>query len=98
MAVVSGRFFALLLAVGYVVAAWLSSREWGFTSTVALGSFAALALIWFPEEIESSFRMTRQGGLTGLEARPSPGWLVATMGWVFLVGIPLGWLVYAVWK
>jgi hypothetical protein len=81
-----GRIVALLLAVGYVVAAGFSGEGWQFVVTVVLGVLIPLALIWFPEEIDGFFRL---GGNPKLSPSASPGWLVAAMGWVLLVGIPL---------
>ena len=48
-------------------------------------------LIWFPEEIGDA-----KGyfvGHFGLVDRPTPRILIASVGWFFLVGLPvLGWL------
>jgi hypothetical protein len=90
MEITISKIIALLLAVGYVIAAWLSPDGLPFAGTVALGALLPLGLIWFPEEIESWFRMYRKSGLlSSLQVRPSPAWLVVVMGWVLLVGIPL---------
>jgi hypothetical protein len=78
-----------VLALIYVIAAWLSGDGWPFAATVAVGVLVPLGLIWFPEEIDGWFRSWRRGGLPGLRARPSPGWLLAAMGWVFLAALPL---------
>ena len=80
---------ALLLALGYIIAAWLSGEGWPFAVTVAVGTLIPLVLIWFPEEIDGWMRLWRRGGTTGLQMRPSPAWLIVIMGWVFLVGFPL---------
>jgi hypothetical protein len=84
MRVTVSKIAALLLASGYVVAAGISRDGLPFAATVAVGVVLPLALIWFPEEIGSWTRWRR-----GLRMRPSPAWMVAAMGWVFLVGIPL---------
>jgi hypothetical protein len=80
------RIVALLLAVGYVVAAGLSGEDWPFVMTVMLGVLIPLALIWFPEAIDGLFRSKANPGLS---PSASPGLLVAAMGWVLLVGIPV---------
>ena len=91
MTVTLSKIVALVLAVAYVVAAAVSSEGAPFAGTVAVGCLMALALIWFPETI---------GSWTGVWRRysrlsPSPAWMVATMGWVFLVGLPLFVLIMA---
>jgi hypothetical protein len=79
---------ALFLALAYVIAAGVSVEGLPFAGTVALGVLIPLLLIWFPEEVESWFRSSRWRGLPGVWVPRSPAWLVAAMGWVFLVGIP----------
>ena len=78
------KIAALVLAVAYVIAAGVA-ESLSFAATVAVGVFLPLACIWFAEPM---------GNWTGVWRRysrisPSPAWLVATMGWVLLVGIPL---------
>ncbi|HEY2783413.1 MAG TPA: hypothetical protein VGJ05_00425 [Fimbriiglobus sp.] len=90
MEITFGRIASLLLGIAYVTFAAVSGQGWPFAVTVAVGVLLLLSLIWFPDEIESWSRMWRRGGLTGLEMRPSPSRLVATMGWVLLLGFPLG--------
>jgi hypothetical protein len=84
-----GKLAASLLALGYIVAAALSTDGLSFAGLVALAVLLPLALIWFPDEIENWARLGRSGGLRGLRMLPSPSWLVAIMGWVLLVGLPL---------
>jgi hypothetical protein len=79
------RIVALFLAVGYIVAAGFSGEDWPFVVTIVLGVLIPLALIWFPEEIDGFFRSAANPGLS---PNASPGWLVAAIGWVLLVGIP----------
>jgi hypothetical protein len=86
----------LLLAVVYVIAAGVSSEGWRFAGTVALGVLIPLGLICFPNEIDSWTRMWRVG-LTGRRILPSPSWMLAAMGWVFLVGLPLYVLLHRLW-
>ena len=76
---------AVFVAAAYVVAGWALERDWRFALTVALGALPPLALIWFPEFLGD---FTRWGGRSP-SVSPSPHKLVALMGWVLLVGIPL---------
>ena len=79
-----GKVIALAIAIGWVIAGF--AIEGGtFTLTVAGGVLLPLALIWFPKFF---------GGLTGwgIRARvdrPSPPSLVALIGWVLLLGVPV---------
>jgi hypothetical protein len=70
MSISIGRIVALLLAVGYVAAAGFSGEGWQFVVMVLLGVLIPLALIWFPEEIDSSFRLA---GDPKLSPNASPG-------------------------
>jgi hypothetical protein len=88
----------LLLAVAYIIAAGVSGEGLPFAGTVAVGVLIPLALIWFPDEIESWSRSWRDGGPPGLRTSPSPPWMLAAMGWVFLVGLPLFVLLHGLWK
>jgi hypothetical protein len=83
-----GKLAALLLVLAYVIAGWISAGL-SFAALVAAAALLPLVLIWFPDEIDSWVRSWRQGGAPALHMRPSPGWLIAAMGWVFLVGLPL---------
>ena len=83
------KVLALLLAVGYIVAAGFSRQGLPFAGTVALGVLIPLALIWFPDEIDTWTRTWRNARLTTLPTSPSPPWALVAMGWVFLVGLPL---------
>ena len=90
MAVTISKIAALVLAATYVIAAGIAEGL-SFAATVAVGVLLPLACIWFPEPI---------GSWTGIwrwysRLSPSPAWLVATMGWVLLVGIPLVVLISA---
>jgi hypothetical protein len=82
------KLVALLIAVVYVIAAGVSGEGWPFAATVALGVLIPLVLIWIPEEIDIWTRMWRVG-LPGFSTSPSPAWMLAAMGWVFLIGLPL---------
>ena len=89
MQVTIAKLAALLLALGYVIAAGFSTEGLPGAGLVAVAVLFPLALIWFPDEIESWGRLWRRGGPSGIRMLPSPPWLVAFMGWVFLVGLPL---------
>ena len=87
------KIVALVLAAVYVIAAAVGEGL-SFAATVAVGVLLPLACIWFAEPM---------GSWTGVWRRysrisPSPAWLVATMGWVLLVGIPLFVLIEALNK
>jgi hypothetical protein len=76
---------ALAVAVIEVIVAFALEKSWTFALTVAIGTLLSLALIWFPEFL---------GGMTGWGTRarvdqPSPPKLVAGMGWLFLLGLPM---------
>jgi hypothetical protein len=88
MEITISKLIALLLGLGYIIAAWLSPNGLTFAGTVALGVAVPLSLIWFPEEIDSWARMYRKRGLPSLQLKPSPPWLLAVMGWVLLIGLP----------
>ena len=45
-----------------------------------------LCLIWFGEQLGSFTGYIGRGGNIDAE---TPGWLVCTMGWIFLIGIPV---------
>ena len=85
MQVTVSKLVALAIAVAEVIAGFTLEKSWAFALTVAAGAILPLALIWFPEFL---------GGLTGWGTRapvdrPSPPILVAGMGWLFLLGLPV---------
>ena len=85
MQVTVSKLVALAIAVAEVIAGFALEKNWAFALTVAAGALLPLALIWFPEFL---------GGLTGWGTRapvdrPSPPILVAGMGWLFLLGLPV---------
>ena len=85
MPVTVTKLVALGIAVVEVIAGFALEKSWVFALTLAGGAILPLALIWFPEFL---------GGLTGWGTRapvdrPSPPILVAGMGWLFLLGLPL---------
>jgi hypothetical protein len=89
MQVTASKIAALLLALAYLVAAAISEGGLSFIGLVAVAVVLPLVLIWYPDEIDSWIRSWRSGGIRGLHMKPSPTWLVAMMGWLFLVGLPL---------
>jgi hypothetical protein len=79
------KMVALAIATAYVTAGFALGNSWAFALTVAGGALLPLALIWFPEYL---------GGLTGWGTRfpvdrPSPPQLLAWMGWLLLLGMPV---------
>ncbi len=76
---------ALAVAAGWVTVAFASGAGWAFALTVAGGTLPPLALVWFPEALGG---LTRWGSRAPLD-RPSPAWLVALLGWVLLVAVPV---------
>jgi hypothetical protein len=88
MQVTLGKLLAVAIVAAYLIAGLALEKSWAFALTVAVGALLPLALIWFPEFL---------GGLTGWGTsapvdRPSPPRLVAGMGWLLLLGMPV--LVY----
>lgn len=98
MQVTISKMAALLLALAYILAACVTREGWPFAGTVVLGVSLPLGLIWFPNEVEYWFRSKRNYGIPGLRVHPSPPWLLVTLGWAFLVGIPLFLLFRALHK
>ena len=84
MQVTVGKLVAVGIAVAYVIAGLVLERSWALTLTVAVGTVPPLALIWFPEFL---------GSLTGWGTvpvdQPSPPRLVAGIGWLLLLGLPM---------
>ena len=92
MRVTLSKIAAFVVAIGWIIAAITLGKSWTFALTVTVGTLLPLALIWFPEFL---------GSLTGWGTwrvnRPSPPWLVAALGWLLLLGVPvlslvLGWI------
>jgi hypothetical protein len=85
MQVTVSKLVALIIAIAEAIAGFALEKSWAFALTVAVGAILPLALIWFPEFL---------GGLTGWGTRvpvdqPSPPKLVAGMGWLLLLGLPV---------
>jgi hypothetical protein len=82
-----GRVLAVLIAVGYLVAALVlqdGSTKW--LPVLGLALLVPLALIWFPHRIgpASGYTVNRQ-----YVDQPTPPVLISLAGWFFLVGLPL---------
>ena len=91
MAVTISKIVALVLAVAYVIIAGVGEGL-PFAATVAVGVLLPLACIWFAEPLGE---LDRRVATVQPPYSPSPAWLVATLGWVLLVGIPLFVLIEA---
>ena len=77
------RTLSALVASGYLIASFLSSRpEVGLRMIVFL--LFPLALIWFGEELGE---FTGNWGGHYIDEK-SPGWLLSVLGWVLLL-VPL---------
>ena len=88
MAHTISRIASLVVALPIMIVAFRDViREVGFVPDVCapLIFLFPLALIWFPEPIGSATGYIGHG-VVGVE---TPPFLVAAMGWVFLIGIPL---------
>lgn len=82
------RILSLVFAVPYV--AVLLSRYGLNRLTVAalLLAILSLALIWFPEQMS---RFSHDIGRSHTVATETPAIFASIAGWIFLVGVPLGW-------
>jgi hypothetical protein len=105
MPVTIPKIVALLIALGYLIAAILIEHpSAGAMLMLVSVLLVPLVLIWFPEVgISWPRRKTilgtyddrdRLSGPTGW--RDSPPGLVVFMGWFFLIGMPL--LLYWIWQ
>jgi len=81
------RIASITVAMGYVVAAVIIngrlSRDLLILPMVLV---FPLGLIWFPNEIGSYIGPLGRGPYVDT---PTPGILIAIMGWFFLVGLPV---------
>ena len=86
MVVTPARILSLVVAVGYVAAAYL--RLPGFDRSgldIYFVLVSSLALIWFSDELGETRGISMDGNCVD---RESPGWLVAAIGWIWLFGYP----------
>ena len=94
MAITVDKIISLLIAVAYIIVAFVSN---GFTVgalEICVYVLLVLGLIWFPEEVgdhynESAFSYESIN-------KKSPASLVSFMGWFLLVGLPLTILILRV--
>jgi hypothetical protein len=77
------RTASLLVAAAYLCLAALGKLPNNLIASTAPALFLGLPLIWFPEQIGSWRAIVYRG------TRETPPFLVAFMGWVFLLGFPL---------
>jgi hypothetical protein len=106
MAITFSKLLALLIALGYLVAALITKPgHWDGLILLALVLAVPLGLIWFPEigtrwppgkKTVLGYYKDSVVGPFGVKPamRDSPPKLVALMGWFFLIGLPalLFWL------
>jgi hypothetical protein len=74
------RTASLLVAAAYLCLAALGKLPNNLIASTVPALFLGLPLIWFPEQI---------GSWRAIVYRETPPFLVAFMGWVFLLGFPL---------
>jgi len=93
--VTAAKLASVVVAIALFIAAMATSRiqDWQMVATALL---VPLALIWFAEYIDepvrprgSPWRRTLWGRHIMSPCRPSPSWLVAAFGWLFLAGVAL---------
>jgi hypothetical protein len=104
MAITVSKLIAVVIALGYFVTAVVVGKP-GVSEGVmlVLALLVPLALIWFPE-MGSSWPRKKTVLYTyedsfGRRRRPwrdSHPWMVAFMGWFFLLGLPL--VCYFIWR
>ncbi|MFO0970483.1 MAG: hypothetical protein U0793_33475 [Gemmataceae bacterium] len=104
MAITWTRILALLIALGYAIAALLLAPSPAMALSVVAGALAPLALIFLPEILGGS-GIDRKKTTLGTYDEPgqrlnhpmrdSHPSIVAFMGWFFLIGLPplVLWLV-----
>jgi hypothetical protein len=85
MQVTVSKLAALGFAVVEVIVGFAIEKSWAFALTLAGGALLPLALIWFPE----FFGVLTGWGTRAPVDRPSPPKLVAPMGWLLLLGLPV---------
>jgi hypothetical protein len=99
MVVTYSKLASLAIAIVYVAAGvFTGDATLGDITRLCMMLLIPLALIWFPDELGTVAPMRRGGKWTtqGGIWSESPGVLVATMGWFFLVGMPI--IFYLLWS
>ena len=104
MVITVSKLLAVVIAIGYFVTAVVVEKpRLSEDIMLLLGLLVPLGLIWFPE-IGSSWPRKKTvlgtyedsfGSRTG-PWRNSPAWMVALMGWFFLLGLPI--ILYFIWR
>ena len=75
------RILSLIIALGYLIAAFFSTDA-GDVILVLAGLILALGLIWFGDELGSYIGISGSGiGIT----RTSPGCFITFLGWLLLL-------------
>jgi hypothetical protein len=100
VAVTWDRVLALLIAVGWAIAAGIANGGIGVAVMTLLVLLVPVALICFADEIGRGprdpgqkltilgFYARRQPGGTGAD-RPSPPGMLVLVGWLLLIGMPI---------
>jgi hypothetical protein len=91
MAITFGKILSLIIALIYLLIA-ISTGSWRAITACAI-LVLPLALIWFPEDIGSFKGYVGRGGNIDQKSAPI---VASTMGWFFLVGMPL--LLAYIWR
>ncbi len=89
------RLASLLVAVGYISAAFVGATKGHGGSAVILAVVILLfplALIWFPDVFGDYIGPVRRGYVD----QKTPPIMIAIAGWFFLVGMPL--ILYQIWR
>jgi hypothetical protein len=104
MAITVSKLIAVVIALGYFVTALVVGKPGvGESIMLLLALLVPLALIWFPQ-LGSSWPRKKtvldtyedSFGLRSGPWRDSHPWVVAFMGWFFLLGLPI--LLYFLWR
>jgi uncharacterized membrane protein YhdT len=80
----AARAVSLLVLIGYVVAAHRLGML-GLMLKIGLPMLLAIACIWFPDAFGAFSGVIHYRAIT----TPTPGIIVAIVGWLILVGLPL---------
>ncbi|MCI0643022.1 MAG: hypothetical protein L0Y72_28005 [Gemmataceae bacterium] len=104
MAITWTKLVSLLIAVAYSVAAAVYEWSVGTGLIVFAISLLPLALIWFPDRLGAPwprkktrlYTYEKVSGRGGASYRDSHPFVVALMGWFFLVGLPV--LLFFLWR
>ena len=104
MAITVSKLIAVVIALGYFVTAVVVAKP-GVSEGIMLFLvlLVPLALIWFPQSGSSwprkktaLYTYEDSFGLRTGPWRDSHPWVVALMGWFFLLGLPI--ILYFIWR